>query len=69
MADQTVAEAQDVESSAENTTEKGVNENVKEHEEGTHAIYLRKAIDSTFKKCLGSIKYADSFSNRSRSRV
>ena len=57
MADQTVAETQNVESSsAENTAEKGVNENVKEHEEGTHAIYLRKAIDSTFKKCLGSIK-------------
>ena len=56
MADQKLTEAQEVESSAENTTEKGVNENAKEHEEGTHAIYLRKAIDSTFKKCLGSIK-------------
>ena len=53
MADKQKSEVQEVETSAKNTAEEGISENVKE---GTHAIYLRKAIDSTFKKCLGSIK-------------
>ena len=32
---------------------KGQNESIKE---GTHTIYLRKAIDSTLSKCLASVK-------------